>query len=320
MKKIKNFFKSMLFVGIIVVLSGVILRLIIYNLLKDDLYQITIEILSNAALTIGVGLIIGYVMDLTKNSNEYICYIEDRLKNTIVSRDFISSLNQNDKSEIVEKCLTNNSTHSLLSEYARCKAEKINDVCQGHLRTNIDYITTATKTGNKVKMYTVMSYKIYKVNDSYQEITHIFNQNTAKIISIKITNNSREVYEFPTNMLSLSPVKKNQTETAFKNSISIPDHLKNETSLLIECIVEEYGYDHWAQLTWMSLYPTNGISYRIICNDNLIIKDHMIFDDPNGLFSIHTEKNNQNQIIYFAISCNEWTDPYTGFALVVSEP
>lgn len=46
----------------------------------------------------------------------------------------------------------------------------------------------------------------------------------------------------------------------------------------------------------------------------------MIFDDQRGLYYTHSECNEHNQIIEYTISCDEWTDPYTGFSLVIGEP
>lgn len=320
MNKIVKFFKSFLFIGIIVVLSGVILQLVFLNLWVNSIYQLIINIISNAALTVGVGLIIGYVMDMTKNSSEYISYIEERLQSTIISKKFIAELSQAKKDQIVEKCLTNDSTHQLLTEYVKYKSFKIRELCSGHLRSNIDYITTASQSGNTVKLRTVMCYKIYKVNKTYQNIKHVFGNSNSKLISLKITSPNKKVYNVPEYLLLVSQKTKNQNEIAYENSIEIPAHLANEKYLSVESVVEEYGFDHWAHLTWMSLYPTDGISYKIICNDNLIIKEHMIFDDPNGLFSTHAEVNDKNQITSYTIKCEEWTDPYTGFSLIISKP
>lgn len=80
------------------------------------------------------------------------------------------------------------------------------------------------------------------------------------------------------------------------------------------------GYDHWAHLVWMSLYPTDTITYKIICKDGLIIKEHFIFDDQKGLYYTHKEKDDNGNITEYTISCDEWTDPYTGFSLIIGEP
>ena len=84
---------------------------------------------------------------------------------------------------------------------------------------------------------------------------------------------------------------------SYSNIVEIPPHLKGEKSLSIQSVIEEYGYDHWAYLEWMSLYPTEGIYYKIICEDGLIIKEHMIFDDQRGLFTTHVEKKSKGKFI-----------------------
>lgn len=105
MKKLKNFFKSFLFIGIIAVLGGTILQLYIYNLNDNKLFQLIITFFGSASITVGVGMIIGYVMDMTKNSDEYIAYIQERLQETIISRKFISDLSEESKHKIIEGAL-----------------------------------------------------------------------------------------------------------------------------------------------------------------------------------------------------------------------
>lgn len=320
MNKMKNFFKSFLFIGIIVVLCGTILQLAIYNLMDNNFFHLIISILSTAAISVGVGMIIGYVMDMTKNSTEYIDYIQNRIQDVIISRKFISDLSKESKHKIIKDCLIKNSTPRLLTEYVEYKIVKINELCEGHLRSGIDYQTTVSKKDGKVLLHTVMKYKIYKVNNSYQKIKHIFASPDSQILSLTFIDSNKKSYNVKKNMLKTEEIKQNMKETAYINEYEIPAHLKGEDSLTVNSIIEEYGHDHWALLTWMSIYPTNGISYKIICKDNLIIKEHMIFDDQRGLYNTHAEQNSKGQITEYSITCDEWTDPYTGFALVISEP
>lgn len=56
-----------------------------------------------------------------------------------------------------------------------------------------------------------------------------------------------------------------QKEKYYVNKVNIPQSIKNESSITLKITVEE-GYDHWAHLVWMSLYPTDTISYKIICS------------------------------------------------------
>ena len=141
----KNFFTTFLFLGIIAVLVGTILQLYIYNLIDNKLFQFIITILGSASITVGMGMIIGYIMDMTKNSDEYINYIQERLQDTIISRKFISDLSEESKHKIIEYCLVKKSTHNLLTEYVNYKSEKMSKLCDGHLRGSIDYTTIARK-------------------------------------------------------------------------------------------------------------------------------------------------------------------------------
>ncbi len=318
----KKFYKTFLFYGIIAVLLGVIGQLVIINKLNDESYKLMANIVSTALTTIGIGLVVGYVMDMTKNSAEYTEYFQKQLKKTVVSRDFISDLSDEEKNKIVERCLTTDSTHEMLSKYVRYKSGKISNLCNGHLRSDIDYMTTAKMTNKGIVLSTDMKYTIYKVNNAYQKITHLFQKENGEIISLKIINSNKEVYDVPKAKLKTEKITQNQNDDdiAYENKVEIPAHLKSEKSLIVKSQIKEYGYDHWACLEWMSLYPTDGISYKIICENGLIIKNYMIFDDQRGLYSTNIEKNDNGEIVKLTISCDDWTDPYTGFSLVIAKP
>lgn len=316
----KKFFKNFLFWGVIVTLIGVIFDLVIAKYWDNATFILLCNIISNVFLTVGVGLIVGYIMDMTKNNDTFIEYIQNRIKSVVISKDFIRKLSSEEKQKIVEQCLLEDNIHDKMIQYVKYKTEKLSKLSNGNLRSNIDYTTTASKKNGKVLLHTVMSYRIYKVNNTYQNIEHIFDKPTSKVLEMSIINSKKKFYKIDQALLKNTPYVINENDTLYINSVEVPSHLKNENSLSLKILVEEEGYDHWAHLVWMSLYPTDTITYKIICKDGLIIKEHFIFDDQKGLYYTHKEKDDNGNITEYTISCDEWTDPYTGFLLIISEP
>lgn len=318
----KKFFKSFLFLGIIILLVGIIVDLVIGNLFDHNLYKVCCDIVATALNTIGVGLILGYVMDMTKNSEDYKIYIEDRLSEVIVKKDFIDTLSVEQKQRIVERCLLEQNTHQQMVSYTHYKSTSLTQISKGNLRSNIDYVTKVYKdrNKNKVMIETTISFRMYKIGNKYQPITHYFDKPANKILSMKIIPPEGKAHEVPAKDLKVAPQSLHGNEIAYINSVNIPSRFKECDYLTLKIKAQEEAYDHWAHVVWMSLYPTENISYKINCKDGLIIKEHFIFDNQQGLYYTEIEKDANNNIINYSITCDQWTDPYTGFSLIISEP
>lgn len=320
----KNFlhkiFERYCLIGIILVLSGVSCQFIFINSINNEVWNVFINILSNSVITIGTGLIIGYAIDMTKNNEENIEYLESRIKNIIISPDYLKVLNDEQKKKIINNCLINEPNNIKYNEYINNKVVQLDKLRYSGLRSNIDYRTTVSRNNNKIKMRTITSYTVYKVNNEFKDIIHTFDKNSSKIEEMTIILPDGENHKIKNKYLKLQKNSINQTETSYCNIVKVPNEYSKYDHITVKTVIIEEGYDHWAFLCWMSLYATNIISYTIICEDDLIIKEHMIFDNPNGLYHVLSDNDDSGNVKSYTITCDTWTDPYTGFALVIAEP
>lgn len=137
---------------------------------------------------------------------------------------------------------------------------------------------------------------------------------------MKIVSPKGKTHNVPAKDLKTKEITRHYNEKVYTNLVEIPKKYTNEEYLTLKITVEEIGFEHWAHLIWMSLYPTETISYKIICQNNLVIKNHMIFDNQKDLYYVQEQRDDKNNMIEYTISCEKWTDPYTGFALVIAKP
>lgn len=336
----KEFIKNnavFIIIGLILLIGNIIIDL---GLLPLDLFKNTqvlfwgATVLSKICSTVGLALVIGFITKFINKKQEEeqnnkeadikttLSLINKEIHNSAYSRDCIESLTDEKKKDIVANCLLVSCSEKQ-KYYLEHKVAQIYNYSKLNVRSNIDYTTTASKENGKVKLRTVMSYRIYKVDNCYPKIIHTFDKPTSRVLSMLILggeNNNRKKYEVPESELCTKEVIFHQRERYYINEIDVPENLKDESSLSLKITVEEEGHDHWAHLVWMSLYPTDTISYRVICKDNLTIKDPHIFDNQEGLYFVHKETNTNGQVNEYTITCDEWTDQYTGFSLIISEP
>lgn len=79
-------------------------------------------------------------------------------------------------------------------------------------------------------------------------------------------------------------------------------HYKNYENKLLKCIISNF----------------NNLTVFIRCK---VFKQFALLDYNKTIFIIaYRIRCNDNNITEHTITCEEWTDPYTGFSLIISEP
>ena len=319
---------------IISLLLGIIL--ILLSIISDNylninkgthaLLKTAVDLISKGISAIGISLVVGFVSakiqkeDKIRKEKEEREQINELLQNTIISKDFIRGLNEEKKANIIHNCLNPNDSNSQMSKYILYKISKLQEINDRTIRSNIDYITTASIRDKNVILKTVMSYRLYPINGEYSRIQHDFDKETGKLLEMKIVSPKGDAYTVPKKDLKTKEVARHYNEKVYTNLIEVPNKYAKEEYLTLKITVDEVGFEHWAHLVWMSLFPTVTISYKIICQNNLVIKSHMIFDNQKELYYVQQQVDDKNNIIEYTISCDKWTDPYTGFALVIAKP
>ncbi len=308
----------LLLVGIILILVSVIFDTTFSSKIK--LLMVVLTIISKCILAVGVALVVGFITSKIQNSEKTINKQKEKqsfeliLRNEIISKDFISQLSTDKKNEIIQKCILSENTSEEMREYISSKFKDLKNISGNVIRSNIDYMTQVSVENNVVKAETSMSYRIYPNKGKFAPIRHQFDKETGKITSMKIITPKGKAIPIPNEILQTEETKRHcGNQIIYTNSVDIPNYLANENYLTIKIKVVEYGNDHWINLCWMSLYPTNIISYKVICDNGLKIKNHMVFDQQNNLYLVELN----DSLTQFTISCGKWTDPYTGFSLVI---
>lgn len=327
--KEKNFYKFTtsfisLLLGIIFILVSIIADTTFISSMQDkSLWKIVCSILSKVLSAVGVSLVVGFITgrihneEVKHSKQEDLDSFKSAVEDIIISKSFLESLPDSQKKGIVKECLLGETKEHQMVRYIDHKIDCLQGLNTTQVRSNIDYITTISICENRVKARTEMSYRIYRNNGSYSAIRHNFSDKNGKIISMAFTPSHGKQFNVPKKYLETKEERQyHGNEVIYTNKVYVPEKLLNEESLTVSITVEEYGNDHWIHLTWMSLYPTDIISYKVICKDGLIIKEHSLFDERENLYLVKLSEDKTN----ISIKCDKWTDPYTGFSLVVSKP
>lgn len=310
MKKFfKYFFSKFFVIGFILILVAVII-----NLSAGDCTFKTVCV--DVMQTIGIALLIGSVFDFSKNSNEFMEYISNLLKEIIISKNFLSGLDDKEKKKALEMVLRPSGNQleqcSDIDLYFKRKIDDSMEMFHTNFKTNVVVNAEARKINNVVKVFVTLTYRVYKIEDKYFPLMTTFEREGCyveksvilypggqkEVTEADVTNNNNEV--------SATNVKTYQYE--------IPEELYKYPYLTIKKTVTENGYDHWTNFHWNTLTPSDGITFNLKCLDGLHIKEFFIFNDEK-LYNV-TERKDKKGI---DIVSTEWLDKDSGFVFTISD-
>lgn len=284
-----------------------------------------LTIISKASATIGLALLLGNLTKLFNRKDEenreikrrremetLISEFENKVKDSVVSKDFLCSFSEKGKKEIIAKLLTPNndslSRHSNIKEYFDAKSGNYLNFFNINFRShmNIDIKISKDRQKQKFMAKYLFSYRIYKINEKYERLC-IFSEKDHADIETVIKNSSNKQLK----ALKMSDLTKEKGKYYYR----IPEEYNEYNFLIIERSIVEYGHPHWISINWRSLTPIEGITFTIKCN-NGIIKEINIFDNEELYDKPIVEENRT----VLKIVSSQWLDPYTGICAIIAEP
>lgn len=306
-----HFFSIYSVIGIILILISIIV-----DLLNEE--YIILDILIKFLDTIGIALLIGSIFDFSKNSQSFLDFVSSLLYEIVVSKEFLKKLGRDDKkqalelilrpsSEQLEKCVN-------IDDYFKKGIDSSMEMFESDFKTNLVIHAQAKMENGKVVISGVMTNRVYKLKDKFSPIYTTFERDGCSIVKTTIIHPDGEENE----TLVESKLKDDEIgpkeQIAVKYELKIPPELQQYSYLTIRREFMEYGFNHWTNFHWTSLTPCDGIVFHLKCDDELIVKDCLIFDDKK-LYDVTLSEDKTDINI---ISIN-WLNRFTGFTLTISD-
>ncbi len=314
----KLFFSKYTFVGVILILLSIITSMTI----PPEIYSlknIVLKIVSSLLEAMGVAFVMGAIFDFSKNTSEFTEFISNVLSNIVISKEFLSRLTMADKTKALSLLLkpTNNQLdqYSNINDYFYKKIKEATEMFGTNFKSHLSVSVEAKYGENgKIKVSGIIRYRIYKIQDKYKPLSMIFDDNQGVLKERRILH-PKGIENVQIN--DDTSVSKKKTEGGLEYTeyeFEIPLKLIEYKYLTIESRIEEEGEDHWIIFNWTSLTPYDGLSFTLICSDDLIIKKKTLFDNKEKY--IFTESNNKKRL---DICSTDWLDAYTGFSLLIAK-
>lgn len=312
-KIFKRFFGKFFWIGIIVILVAGIIELTAEKCFVANLF---VSVLS----TVGVALLLGAIFDFSKNSEEFISFMSDIIKRIIITKDFLGTLTKEEQKNILELVVTPTDVQleqcSSINQYYKKSINSFIDLYNRPFKTNLTINLIAKIENDIVICEGSLSYRRYKVGEKYKSIETSFERIDSAILNtyILLPDGSRRDLREDDDIEVKSKDELQEEKVGKKYMTNIPEEYNQYPYITLCKDIKEIGHDHWITFNWTSLTPCDGISFELYCIDDLVIKEHKVFDNPK-LYetNVNVEKNKIN------ILSNSWLNEYTGFTITISK-
>ncbi len=304
-----KFFSKWTLIGIILILVSIILTISFQNIL-------IVTIIAKLIETIGIALMIGAVFDFSKNSSEFTNFVSNLLSDIIVSKSFLNRLCEDDKRNALSLVLQPSDKqieqYSNINKYFNKQIDSSMKIFNTNFKSHAVLNVTVSKEENKVFAKGTLTYRIYKIQDKFEPIEVTFERSNSKI------EKKRILYPGGSKTIELTDEHIKEEPAAgikYKKYIyEIPEEYNQYPYLTIESEIYEPGYDHWTNFHWTSLTPYDGLSFTLNCKDNLIIHEHVVFDEKTPYDVEYSEDKKMIKIL-----STEWLNAHTGFSITIGE-
>ncbi len=314
-----NFFTKWFFIGIILVLLSIVLSSFTQSISSESVlhsFKPFFNILAGLLSAIGISLFVGCIFDFSKNSEAFVSFVTKILSDIVVSKKFLSTLSVKDKEQALNLILkpmdSQIEQYANINEFFKKKIKEAMTMFDANFKTNVNLNIEAHKDNDKNIVYceTTITYTIYKLNNKFEPIKIMFEKENSSSSDVKIISPNGEIKIDKENPISYEAGGIQYQEYTF----SIPPECEKYDHLTVKRTMVEPGMDHWINYIWQSLTPYEGVVCRVVCYDNLKIKDFMIFDNKAYY---HVDKSEDGKRI--DITSSQWLDSDTGFNFVISE-
>lgn len=313
--QILRIFNIWFFISIILALIGIILSDL--NFVDYPKFNFLIKILANLSQAIGCSIFVGNIFTFILGTNQFISYVREKLINIVLSKEFVTTLNQEEQKKLLKLVLKpkveTSNTYSGINDYFNQYVEDsimlFDESFRGHMV--LDATASFNTEKNRIQVHFDIEYVVYKAcakfdpiplyleEEDFEHIRTIIRgpDNVEKILSGEEVKTSNDVSEVPT-------MKK-------KYIMEIPDEFNNSNQINISRRIIEYGNDHWQVFSYKTIKACDRLTLILRCEDDIVVRLCHTYGVQQK-FSI--EKEDKKVKVIF----NDWLNPGFGVNILLA--
>lgn len=314
-----KFFNLYFVIGLILIIIYFLYNVEFTNILINfPLWHIRLNILISIFGVLGPALIVASLFTFSIETKSFINYIIDKIEKVMIEKEFLVKLNDIEKKETITKLLLPKDENYIMfnnmKNYLERYISKSMTLFDFPIKYKFSIVVDAKIVNNKVCFEETMRYRIYKGKNGFDPIIYGLCESDTdfEFISLQyIPQNDKGTF------IKREDLKnpKIEEEAGYMWSIysfDIPRTIEAEyLSVIIN--TKEYGCDHWQMYSYKNLFPSEGIQVTINCYDDIIIKEHLIYDNDKNYICQTSEDKKKIEI-----STEQWISSGNGFNVLVA--
>lgn len=265
--------------------------------------------------TISISIFIAGIFTWVSSSENFINKIRNLLKSIITDRTFLKDLNDTSKKDVLKLLLPLNQSQqnaSDINSFINYYIDNLFNIVCDNIRQNYIVESEVYYSNNKIICDKIFRYRLLKNRaPKFNPITiGMSDEDIGYKVSEIIIQDPNGTIESIKN-ISLHKTQKDGEKMNIANIQLDKYNDRNFIDIIIK--TQEIGYDHWYTISNQVLGPTEGMTFKIICKDNIVIKAIDIFSS-NTDFKIE-ENEDKNRVLLYT---NQWINPGSGIHTIVA--
>lgn len=315
MNKFRVFLVQYFIKVILLSIIGLLISLYVETKYAGDM-AIEIKVLVDFVRMLCLAVLVAGLFSWITSSLRYLNRIQSILKEILIDRKFLASLDEKQKVETMKLLFRSDKSLEVvpnIDEYYNFYIAHIIRVANENVRT--DYIVDTKiwydQERNKVICEKHHRYKMHRnEKGSYDDIIIGVCPSDIdfELSNVIISDDNRTLEEIKNPELSEKVIEGEKAKIA---TIKV-SRFQSEKFLNIEYVNREVGYDHWYTAAIQLLQPTYGLTYWIKCDDDIVVKSIDTFSQGASFTIQQNEKE-------ATIISNQWINPGAGVCVIVGK-
>ncbi|MCP4521883.1 MAG: hypothetical protein GY827_09380 [Cytophagales bacterium] len=317
-KEYSKFFNKIFWLSCVLILFGFLINAEINSATFTG--KTYLLVLVELIKSIGIALLVANFFSFIIGTKDFVEFIKNKLQEVVISNDFVKDLDHKGKVKLAKLILgpkteiskIYNGIEKYFDSYLNDSFKLFTLIFRGKVSINVK---AKVGSDNIVFFDEELEYRSFRVDQKMARLRHSFEDNRSKHIKTTITTPDGDTYELA-DTDEHDDTNSEDASMAVKKIQSIPDEFVKHDYLDIERHFHEFGEDHLGVFSYKATQPSDGLTIRFECYDDLIIKYVNTYGASSN-FSI--EPNSPINKTEVVITCKKWLSPGFGVMVIVSK-
>jgi len=320
--------RNMIFVGVVLLLVGIILDQLSDSAVWLNTVPILITIkyiVVQFIIGIGIAIIISAIFSWIIGTESFLEFIDEKILKKMSSPEYVENLSDEAKKQLLKEVMKPgvevSNIYTPTNSYFENQIQKSLKMFKNSFRSDLSMKCKSffNETSGKVETISSVTYKTYRFEGKHESICIGVENENVKLGEATIYLEKGGIHKVS---FELVDKEDDRVSDAFKKEDSIkkvaicmmPELVQNEDSFLIKRVITEEGEDHWHHFSYRAIMPIHGLNLTLECEEGLIIKDVLTYG-RNGVFGVELSEDKKEVEV---ISAN-WIEPGFGLSIIIAK-